>query len=123
MKSSSEASGIDGAPESTPPKNSAASARKRAYRSGEAVGLAILFAFSLEAACRIEDWVGFRTPIFARERSQADLLVRDAMGMHGRPGGRFQKWLLNSFGMRGPEVSRVKPIRVIRLVTDRKSVV
>jgi hypothetical protein len=39
------------------------------------------------------------------------------MGMHGRPGGRYQKWVLNSFGMRGPEVSQAKPSRVIRLVT------
>jgi hypothetical protein len=86
-------------------------------RVGEAFALAVLFAFSLEAACRIEDWVQFRTPIFARERSQQDLLVRDALGMHGRPGGRFQKWSLNAFGMRGPEVSQAKPARVIRVVT------
>lgn len=83
----------------------------------ETLWLAILFAFSLEAASRIEDWVEFRTPIFARERSQADLLIRDAVGMHGRPGGRFQKWSLNAFGMRGPDVSRPKPPYVIRVVT------
>ena len=84
---------------------------------GEALALAMLFAFTLEAACRIEDWVQYRTPIFALERSQLDLLVRDTVGMHGRPGGRFQKWSLNAFGMRGPEVSLVKPARVVRVVT------
>jgi hypothetical protein len=37
--------------------------------------------------------------------------------MHGRPDGRFQKWLLNSFGMRGPEVPRNKSLHMIRVVT------
>ena len=74
----------------------------------------MLFALSLEGACRLEDWIEYRTPLFARERDQADLLIRDEEGMHGRPGGRFQKWSLNSFGMRGPEVSAVKPLEVPR---------
>lgn len=91
--------------------------RRKTRVLGEWLALAMLFAFSLEAACRVEDWVQFRTPIFALERSQLDLLVRDTLGMHGRPGGRFQKWSLNSFGMRGPEVSVVKPPHVIRVVT------
>ena len=91
--------------------------RGTARRIGEALGLAVLFAFSLEAACRVEDWVQFRTPVLARERSQLDLLVRDATGMHGRAGGRFQKWSLNAFGMRGPEVTRVKPQGIVRIVT------
>jgi hypothetical protein len=86
-------------------------------RIGEALGLAVLFAFSVEAACRVEDWVQFRTPILARERSQLDLLVRDATGMHGRAGGRFQKWSLNAFGMRGPDVTRTKPQGIVRIVT------
>jgi hypothetical protein len=93
-----------------------ARARHKAQSVAEILGLALLFALSLEAACRIEDWVEFRTPIFARERSQADLLIRDPLGMHGRPWGRFQKWSLNSFGMRGPDVAAKKPPRVIRLV-------
>jgi hypothetical protein len=84
---------------------------------GETLALVVLFAFSLEAACRIEDWVEFRTPLFARERSQTDLLVRDADGMHGRAGGRFEKWSLNSFGMRGPNIARAKSAHTIRVVT------
>lgn len=91
--------------------------RRKTRLAGEVLALAILFAFSFEAACRVEDWVQFRTPIFALERSQLDLLVRDTLGMHGRPGGRFQKWSLNAFGMRGSEVSLVKPPQVLRVVT------
>jgi hypothetical protein len=83
----------------------------------ETLALAGAFLGSVEAACRIEDWVQFRTPVFATERSQVDLLVRDASGMHGRPGGHFQKWSLNAFGMRGPEVSQAKPNGILRVVT------
>jgi hypothetical protein len=90
---------------------------RKVRRMGEALGLALLFAFSVEAACRIEDWVQYRTPILGRERSQLDLLVRDATGMHGRAGGRFQKWSLNGFGMRGPDVTRTKPPGIVRIVT------
>ena len=90
--------------------------RSIARTVAEILALVLLFALSLEAACRIQDWVEFRTPIFARERSQADLLIRDPLGMHGRPHGRFQKWSLNSFGMRGAEVTAAKPPKVIRVV-------
>lgn len=86
-------------------------------RGAEMVALLALFCFTLEAACRIEDWVQFRTPLLARERSQLDLLIRDTVGMHGRPGGRYQKWALNAFGMRGPEVALVRPVNVVRVVT------
>lgn len=91
--------------------------RGKIRRIGESIALAILFVFSLEAACRIEDWVQFRTPIFALERSQEDLLARDALGMHGRAGGHFQKWSLNALGMRGPEVQSAKSAKVLRIVT------
>ena len=83
----------------------------------EFFALLALFAVSVELVCRIEDWVQYRTPLLARERSQGDLLIRDALGMHGRPGGRFQKWSLNSFGMRGPEVSQTKGSNIVRIVT------
>jgi hypothetical protein len=91
--------------------------RGRIARVGEAVALAILFGFSIEGACRVEDWVQFRTSIFALERSQEDLLLRDSLGMHGRPEGHFQKWSLNALGMRGPEVSAGKNPHVLRVVT------
>ncbi len=91
--------------------------RGRLARAGEAVALAILFGLSLEGACRVEDWIQFRTPVFALERSQEDLLLRDSLGMHGRPGGHFQKWSLNALGMRGPEVSAGKSSHVLRVVT------
>jgi hypothetical protein len=90
---------------------------RRARIIGECVALAALFALSLEAACRLEDWVQFRTPLLALERTQLDLLVRDTLGMHGLPDGHFQKWSLNAFGMRGPDVTATKPPGVLRVVT------
>jgi hypothetical protein len=98
-----------------------AKARGRAGALAEAACLAVIFGFCLEAACRVEDWIEFRTPIFALERSQEDLLIRDSLGMHGRPSGRFKKWQMNSLGMRGPEVSRSKPTDVLRVVTSGAS--
>jgi hypothetical protein len=92
-----------------------------ARRTFEVIGLALLFLVGLEAASRIDDWFRFRTPLFARERSESDLLIRDALGMHGRPNGRFEKWSLNSLGMRGPEVPRNKPPGVLRVVTSGAS--
>ncbi len=91
--------------------------RSRVHRIAELLALTILFVVSLELTCRVEDWVEYRTPIFTRERSTMDLLIRDANGMHGRPNGRFQKWSLDSFGLRGPEVSRAKPPYVFRVAT------
>ena len=70
--------------------------------------LIALFAFTLEATCRIEDWVRYRTPLFSPIISQSDLIVRDADGVHGRPNARFQKWVMNALGTRGPEASLVK---------------
>jgi hypothetical protein len=98
--------------ETVPPVN-----RGRIARLSEVVALAILFGFSLEGACRVEDWIQYRTPIFALERSQEDLLLRDSLGMHGRPEGHFQKWSLNALGMRGPEVFGAKNSHVLRVVT------
>lgn len=64
--------------------------------------LTVVFGFALEIACRIEDRVRFGTPLLSRFTSQADLMVRDTLGAHGRPASRFQKWVMNDLGMRGP---------------------
>ena len=63
----------------------------------------VVFALALEIACRIEDRVRFGTPLLSRFTSQGDLMVRDSLGAHGRPASRFQKWVMNDLGMRGPQ--------------------
>lgn len=77
----------------------------------------VLFGVTLEAACRVEDWVRYRTPLLSRARSQEDLLVRDADGAHGRANARFQKWVMNGLGMRGPEASVQKAPGTHRIIT------
>jgi hypothetical protein len=84
---------------------------------GRLATLMPLFALSLEITTRIEEWVRFRTPLLTRYRSQFDLIVRDEHGTHGRPNSRFQKWEMNSLGLRGPEVSLAKAPGVYRIAT------
>ncbi len=78
--------------------------------------LAIVFVLALELTCRIDDWVKYRTPLFTPVTSQSDLLMRDRDGIHGRPGARFQKWVMNSLGTRGPEATLAKAPSSIRVV-------
>jgi hypothetical protein len=81
-----------------------------------ALVLAIVFLLTLEATCRIEDWLRYGTPLFSAVRSEDDLLVRDAAGEHGRPHAQFQKWALNNLGMRGPDAPATKPPNTLRVV-------
>ena len=78
--------------------------------------LVVLFALTLELTCRIEDWIRFRTPIFSPFTSQMDLLVRDADGVHGQPNARYQKWVMNALGTRGPAASLSKHHGTTRVV-------
>jgi hypothetical protein len=81
------------------------------------VGIALAFGVVLELTCRLEDWVMFRTPILSRVSSLDDLVVRDADGMHARPATQFQKWKVNSLGLRGPEVPVIPSAGTFRVVT------
>ncbi|HET7459455.1 MAG TPA: SGNH/GDSL hydrolase family protein [Gemmatimonadaceae bacterium] len=104
------------APDDATPANIPRSAAATAVRT---VLLALIFAVSFELAARVEDLVRYGTPLFSRFTSQEDLTVRDALGMHGRPNARFQKWVLNDLGMRGPEPrgGAAKPPGTVRVVT------
>lgn len=77
----------------------------------------VVFAVVLELTCRIEDWVTYRTPALSVSTSISDLVVRDADGMHGRPNARFQKWIMDSLGLRGPETSIVPAAGTVRVIT------
>lgn len=79
--------------------------------------LLLIFAVVFELTCRVEDWVRFRTPFFTPVTSQSDLMQHDEHGIHGRPGARFQKWVMNALGTRGPEASFAKPAGTVRIVT------
>lgn len=79
--------------------------------------LAVLFVLVLEATARAEDWVRYRTPFFSRIVDEAELMVRDSDGAHGRPDARYMKWRMNSLGLRGPEVHLSKAPGTIRIAT------
>ena len=60
---------------------------------------------ALELATRLEDRVRFGTPVASNFTDQADLIVNDRDGMHGRPNARFRKFVLNNHGFRGPDIT------------------
>ena len=84
---------------------------------GRAILYLALFALVFEATCRIEDLIRYGTPLLSPYTSQTDLVLRDEFGARGRPGARFQKWVLNGLGTRGPEVPEQKGPRTLRVVT------
>jgi hypothetical protein len=81
------------------------------------VGLILIIALAMEVTCRLDDWIRYRTPIWSRVVSEEDLLVRDADGMHARRNSRFQKWVINEVGTRGPSAASQKSPGALRVVT------
>lgn len=79
------------------------------------IGLSLLFVGVLEICARIEDKLKWDASLLGNYNI-ANLWERDASGRHGRPGGHFEKWRLNAFGFRGPEISLKKLKNVIRIV-------
>jgi hypothetical protein len=60
----------------------------------------------MEFASRLDDYTHLGVPFAASPDRQRDLMTRESWGFRGKPGGRFQKWKLNAFGFRGPEIAR-----------------
>lgn len=82
-----------------------------------AMAVALLgFLVAFELTARLEDWVRYGMPIDSPYRSESDLVVRDSLGMHGRPGASYLKWRMNSLGLRGPDVMAQRPEGVLRVV-------
>ena len=79
--------------------------------------LGLVVAAAFEVTARVEDWIMYRTPFDSPYGSIDDLRVRDADGMHGRPNARFQRWIMNSLGTRGPETSVVPAPGTSRVIT------
>jgi hypothetical protein len=92
-------------------------AHRRVRRVFAWAAIVLVFALVLELTCRIEDWIMYRMPIISRYASLNDLVIRDADGMHGRPNARFEKWVINSLGTRGPEATALPAAGTIRVFT------
>lgn len=89
---------------------------RRMSRVAEWVALIGVFLLTIEATCRLEDWIRFRTPFLSPVVSWMDLIVSDQHGIHGRPNTRFQKWVINDLGMRGPDAAVRKPPSTVRVL-------
>ena len=90
-------------------------------RSAEVVALLAIFGVSFEMTARIQDWVRFRMPIFSTVTAEEDLMVRDALGAHGRPNAQYKKWIMDSLGLRGAEVPVAKPSGSVRVIVTGAS--
>ncbi len=58
-----------------------------------------------EATARIDDRVRRGVPLLAVPDAARDLVLRDSLGPRGRPNGRYEKWRLNRFGFRSPDMT------------------
>ena len=68
--------------------------------------LALVIGFSAEVTARTEDFIRRGVPLLSTPDRTRDLVLHDALGIRGRPNGRYGRWQLNSAGFRGPEIAR-----------------
>jgi hypothetical protein len=68
--------------------------------------LLIVIGMSAELTARVEDFIRRGVPLLSTPDRTHDLVLHDALGIRGRPNGRYGRWQLNSAGFRGPEIAR-----------------
>lgn len=59
---------------------------------------------ALETTVRVDDWAQFGVPPFSPAVSLAELIVRDSLGLHQRPGAIYRQFRINELGFRGEEL-------------------
>lgn len=69
-------------------------------------GLALVLAFlvAAEVFTRLDDKLTWGAP-FLSPYSEGYLLRQDSVGFRGRPNFQYQKWRMNNFGFRGPDIT------------------
>src|SRR4029453_12341850 len=72
-------------------------------RAGRGLFLCMLFVATLEVCTRVEAWWRWDAPLWGPYSSEM-LRTTDEIGTRNRPGARFEKWVINSAGLRGPEL-------------------
>jgi lysophospholipase L1-like esterase len=78
--------------------------------------LVACFLGTVELACRIEQWFLYDAPVLGMYTYDTALFTMDEYGIRGKPNGAYEKWRLNSFGFRGPEIRRDKSSHRMRVV-------
>jgi lysophospholipase L1-like esterase len=74
------------------------------------------FVITLEAAARIDQWVNYGAPVLGMYTYDSALFTTDEFGIRGKAHGAYEKWKLNAFGFRGPEVQLMKERHLLRIV-------
>lgn len=78
---------------------------RRLLHTGYAVGLMLLVGLAAEITTRVEDRLRHGTDLLHSPDFDNDLFERQANGdLKGKPLGHYQKWRLNQFGFRSPDV-------------------
>jgi lysophospholipase L1-like esterase len=76
----------------------------------------LFFGATVELASRIEQWVVYGAPILGVYTYDSALFTTDEFGIRGKSNGSYEKWHLNTYGFRGPEVLVAKDSRRLRIV-------
>jgi hypothetical protein len=66
--------------------------------------VALVFLIAAEVFARLDDKLTWGAP-FLSPYSEGRLLLQDSLGFRGRPNFRYQKWRMNNFGFRGPDIT------------------
>jgi hypothetical protein len=59
-----------------------------------------------ELGARVDDWLRWGIPLGSVPDQVYSLRMHDTFGVRGRPAGRYHTWQLDTFGFRGPEITR-----------------
>ena len=89
---------------------------RRLARIGLAGGLVLVALLGAELTARMDDLIRRDIPLLAAPNHDRDLTMRDRFGVHGRPFGRYQKWALNRFGFRSPDMTLQPPAGCTRVM-------
>ena len=76
----------------------------------------LFFGTTVELASLIEQWVVYGAPILGVYTYDSALFTTDEFGIRGKSNGSYEKWHLNAYGFRGPEVLLAKDSRRLRVV-------
>ncbi|MCA0375104.1 MAG: hypothetical protein LCH84_05515 [Gemmatimonadetes bacterium] len=72
----------------------------------QAAVAALVIGVSLEATVRLDDWAQFGVSPTAPAIAMNELLVRDSLGVHARPGAAFKQFQISPEGFRGAPFDR-----------------
>jgi hypothetical protein len=68
------------------------------------LAVALVFLIAAEVFARLDDKLTWGARVLS-PYSNERLLVQDSLGFRGRPNFQYQKWRMNNFGFRGPDIA------------------